>query len=99
MKNILLIIAGLLFLAIIDLPIGYYTFLRILVTIGAVGIIIKEIENGITFWIIIFGIITILFNPLIPIYLNDKSAWIPIDIITAVLFLIKSFTLNKQKNE
>ena len=99
MKNILLIIAGLLFLAIIDLPIGYYTFLRILVTIGAVGIIIKEIENGITLWIIIFGIITILFNPLIPIYLNDKSAWIPIDIITAVLFLIKSFTLNKQKND
>ena len=99
MKNILLIIAGSLFLAIINLPIGYYTFLRILVTIGAVGIIIKEIENGITLWIIIFGIITILFNPLIPIYLNEKSAWIPIDIITAVLFLIKSFTLNKQKNE
>ena len=99
MKNLLLIIAGLLFLAIIDLPIGYYTFLRILVTIGAIGIIIKDIENGINFWIIIFGIIIILFNPLIPIYLNDKSAWIPIDIITAVLFLIKSFTLNKQKNE
>jgi hypothetical protein len=99
MKNLLLIIAGLLFLAIIDLPIGYYTFLRILVTIGAIGVIISEIENGITFWIIIFGIITILFNPFIPIYLNDKSAWIPIDIITAVLFLIKSFTLNKQKNE
>ncbi|MDC1024637.1 hypothetical protein OAR04_01775 [Flavobacteriales bacterium] len=99
MKNLLLIIASLLFLAIIDLPIGYYTFLRILVTIGAIGVIISEIENGITIWIIIFGIITILFNPFIPIYLNDKSAWIPIDIITAVLFLFKSFSLNKQKNE
>ena len=99
MRNLLLIISVLLFLAIIDLPIGYYTFLRILVTIGAVGIIISEIENGATFWVITFGVITILFNPVIPIYLNDKSAWIPIDIITAVLFLIKSFTLNNQKNE
>ena len=59
----------------------------------------NHINNIVITSIAIFGIITILFNPLIPIYLNDKSAWIPIDIITAVLFLIKSFTLNKQKNE
>ena len=46
MKNLLLIIAGLLFLAIIDLPIGYYTFLRILVTIGAIGVIEARIANA-----------------------------------------------------
>ena len=99
MKYLLLISAGLLFIALVDLPIGYYTFLRIVVTIGAIGAIISETENGINFWVITFGIIVILFNPIIPIYLNDKYAWMPIDIITAVLFLIKSFTLNKQKKD
>ena len=98
MVYLLLICAGLLFIAIADLPIGFYTFLRIIVTIGAVGAIISE--NELNFWVIIFGIIAILFNPLIPIYLNDKSAWIPIDIIAAVIFVIKSFTYIKQnKNE
>ncbi len=96
MKALLLICAGLLFLGIADLPIGYYTFLRILVTIGSVAVVVTEYENGFNFWVITFGLIAILFNPLIPIYLNDKSAWMPIDIIGGIIFVIKSFTL-KQK--
>ena len=43
-----------------------------------------------------FGLIAILFILLIPIYFNDKSAWMPIDIIGGKFFVIKSFTL-KQK--
>lgn len=99
MKYLLLICAGLLFLGLVDLPIGYYTLLRIIVTIGAVAAVVSEFENGINFWVIIFGIIAILFNPFIPIYLNDKSAWMPIDIIASILFIIKSFTLNQNKKD
>lgn len=99
MKYLLLICAGFLFLALANLPIGYFTFLRIVVTIGSVAVIVNEIKNGVNFWVIIFGLIAILFNPLIPIYLNDKSAWMPIDIIAAVIFLIKSFTLKKQNKD
>lgn len=99
MRYLLLICTGLLLLALADLPIGYYTFLRIVVTIGAIGIIINELQDSLSFWVIIFGIIAILFNPLLPIYLNDKSAWMPIDIICAILFLIKSFTLKTKQNE
>ena len=96
MKGLLLICAGLLFLGMLGLPIGYYTLLRIAVTIGASSVVITEFENGLNFWIISFGIIAILLNPLIPVYLNDKSAWMVIDLICGVLFVIKSFTL-KQK--
>ena len=96
MKTLLLISAGLLFIGLLDLPIGYYTFLRIVVTIGSVAVVVAEYEKGFNFWVIAFGIIAIIFNPLIPIYLNDKSAWMPIDIIGGIIFLIKSFTL-KQK--
>ena len=99
MKYLLIICAVLLFLALADLPIGYYTFLRIVVTIGAVGVVISEFENGFNFWLIAFGILAILFNPLIPVYLNDKSAWMPIDIIAGIIFLVKSFTYKTKINE
>jgi len=96
MKTLLLICAGLLFIGLIDLPIGYYTLLRFVVTIGSFAVVLTEFENGLNFWVITFGLIAILFNPLIPIYLNNKSAWLPIDIIAGIIFVIKSFTL-KQK--
>jgi hypothetical protein len=96
MKILLLICAGLLFVGLMDLPIGYYTLLRIIITIGSVLVVVSEYQNGLNFWIISFGLIAILFNPLMPIYLNSKSAWMPIDIIGGIIFIIKSFTL-KQK--
>ena len=99
MKTLLLICAGLLFIGLFDLPIGYYTLLRIVVTIGSVAVVVSEFENGFNFWVITFGLIAILFNPLIPIYLNDKSAWMPIDIIAGILFIIKSLTIKTNKNE
>ncbi|MFT6148774.1 MAG: hypothetical protein ACJAUH_001460 [Saprospiraceae bacterium] len=93
MKVLLLICSGLLLLALAGLPIGYYTLLRIVVTIGAAAVIITEFEHGINLWIIAFGFIAILFNPFIPIYLNDKAAWMPIDIVSAIIFGYKSFTI------
>ena len=99
MRALLLICMGLLLLALVDLPIGYYTLLRIVVTIGAGAVIVTEFENGFNFWVIVFGLVAILFNPLIPVYLGDKEAWMPIDLITAILFGIKSFTTKSNKNE
>jgi len=90
MKALSLICAAFLLLALMNLPMGYYTFLRIIVTIGAVVIVVKELENGFNFWVIAFGIMAILFNPLIPVYLQDKEAWMPIDFTAAVLFIVKA---------
>jgi hypothetical protein len=92
LKTLCIVCTGLLFLALFNLPIGYYTFLRIAVTIGAVAIVFKVFQKRFNIWVILFGIIAILFNPLIPVYLNNKSAWMPIDIVVAILFWIKSFT-------
>ena len=90
MKKLLLFCAILLFIAIADLPSGYYTFLRIAVTFGAIGLIITEFEKGISFWLILYAIIAIVFNPIIPIYLYDKESWLVIDLIVGLLFLVKS---------
>lgn len=94
MKGLLLICAGLLFLGIAELPIGYYTLLRIVVTGGAVMVIMTEFKEEFTFWMIAFGLIGILFNPIIPVYLHDKEVWGGIDFVVGVLFVIKAFTPN-----
>ena len=97
MRVILLICAGVLLLGVANLPIGYYTLLRIIVTIGSISVIVTEFRKGLNFWNIVFGFIAILFNPIIPIYLNDKSVWMYIDIISGIIFIVKSFTLKQKK--
>lgn len=95
MKALLLICSVLLVLALADLPIGYYTFLRIAVTFGALAVVVKEYDGELSPWIITFGLIAILFNPLIPIYFHDKEVWTVIDLIVAAIFTFKSYTLKK----
>jgi hypothetical protein len=98
LKVIPLIAAVLLFIALLNLPIGFYTFMRIGVTIVSILLIKQEIRKGINTWVILFGIITILFNPVLPIYLGSKSSWIPIDAISGIIFLAYLFS-NKGNND
>ena len=91
MKIIFIFCAICCFLAILKLPIGYYTFLRILVSVGAILAIYNFQRIKIYSWLIIFAIILILFNPIFPIYLHRKILWMPLDIITGILFLFVIF--------
>ena len=94
-----MILCGILFLVgIADMPIGYYTLLRLVVTIGSVAVVVAEMEKGITPWVIAFGLLALLFNPFIPVYLNDKDAWLPIDLIGGVLFFIKAYSRSPKEH-
>ena len=44
-----------------------------------------EIERPWALWT--FGLVALLFNPLIPIYLT-RELWVPIDLLTAILFVV-----------
>jgi uncharacterized protein YjbI with pentapeptide repeats len=85
------------FIAIFDMPPVYYDFLRIVVfiTIGSTAIYFfnKEDESstGITLLLI-----TILWNPIIPIYIYEKSVWIILDLIAVGII---AFTLNTKNFE
>ena len=89
LKVVRIVIAALLLLAIATLPIGYYTFLRIVVCIASVVLCVVYFENKKPL-AIIFGAIAILFNPILPIYLS-KEIWIPIDVITAIIYVVSIF--------
>lgn len=100
MKPFLIFCAISCFVGIFRLPIEYYTFLRILIFIGASIIIYNFLSFRQYYFSIIFLIILILFNPIIPIYLYRKSLWIPIDTITGILFLLVAFAEKpEQKSE
>ena len=81
-----IVIAVLSFVALLDMPYGYYTFLRWAVTfmagVAAWRLLQKQLPLG---WL--FVAIAITFNPLIIISLS-KDAWAPINAITAIIFLI-----------
>ena len=85
MRLLKLITSGMLFLAIFQLPYGYYNLLRLVVTISSGISSFNAYENEKVGVAIIFAIICLLFNPIFPIYL-DKSMWIPIDVIVGVFF-------------
>jgi len=93
MRIFLIIISIFLLLAMADMPMGFYTLLRILVFIGSIVVMAQEYQNGLNFWMIAFILIGIIFNPLIPVYLHDKDTWMIIDLIAAVIFGIKAFSV------
>ena len=70
--------------ALLSLPYGFYTFLRLVVSVASItaAMQLKSEENN--FWLV-FGGLALLFNPVLPVYL-DREFWIPIDVVAACLF-------------
>lgn len=90
------IAAALLLLALADLPYGFYTLLRIIVcAVGAYGAYLAySLERPVWTWTL--GAIAVLFNPIIPIYL-ERETWAPIDVGVAVVLLISIRTVKAVK--
>jgi hypothetical protein len=91
MKPFLTFCALCCFIGIFRLPIEYYTFLRILVSVAALLVLYITLSAKQHYFSIIFLVILILFNPVFPVYLFRKSLWIPIDTVTGIVFLLITF--------
>ena len=98
-KTPAIIASILLLLTFFSWPYGYYTFLRIVVTGVAIyyGYYIyqQNLAEKMSIWFWGLITITILFNPIFPIYLN-KATWGILDVLTAVFFV--GFVCNKKLN-
>ena len=75
-----------LFGAVAEWPYGYYTILRWITCLTSILVVLQAFKKNIDWAKVVFIVIAILFNPLAPIYLS-RSTWIPLDIITAILFM------------
>lgn len=89
--------AILLLLNFFSWPYTYYTILRIVVTGVAVYYAYISYKSTTTrdvwFWILV--VIAVVFNPLVPIYLNNKSVWSVIDVITALLMVVSANSIRR----
>lgn len=70
--------------------------LRVVVTFGAALVIVNHITKA--YWVVLFGVVLVLFNPIFPIHFYMKPPWIPIDIITGILFLTE-IIVNRPKKQ
>ena len=89
MKNLNKIVAGLLLIALLPLPYFYYQLLRIVVIVAAAIYAYKFYKDNQMAKVITFGIIALIWNPIFPIYM-DKSVWMILDIVGAVVFYFGS---------
>lgn len=96
MKQFLTICAIACFVAILKLPIPYYTFLRAIVSLGAIVLIYNFFKQKNYPLAAVFIVVLLLFNPIFPIYLHRKSIWVPLDVITGLLFLIIGYYEKKE---
>lgn len=92
-----LLTAILLVMGCFHLPIGYYTFLRIIVFVTSIVLIVLNWGKRLSVAIIITALLGILFNPIIPVYLHNKTAWIIIDALAAIWFIFLSFFYTQPK--
>lgn len=86
-KNIASVTALLLLFALAPLPYGYYTFLRIFASIAFFYLTLHEYKRGGKKMVLLFLALTILFQPLLPIFLT-KGIWMVIDVLVAIFLFI-----------
>ena len=86
------------FVGAAPLPYGYYTLLRLVATGVLVwaAFVSYERRSEVLPWI--FGILAILFNPIIKIHL-PKEAWMAIDIGTGILLLATKSRIQEHKHD
>jgi Family of unknown function (DUF6804) len=86
--------AVLLLLALFPLPYGFYTLLRLVVTICAGVIAYHHWQSGGKGLAFSMGFVALLFNPLIPVYLS-REIWAPIDLGLSVFFGVVGYRSSK----
>lgn len=100
MKNsevlIKITLAILLFLCLLDMPYGYYQFVRFVALIGFGILAYKANEQNQKTEMIIYGGLALLFQPFFKIALG-REMWNIVDVIVGI-GLIGSFLMNKVKD-
>ena len=81
-----------LIIGIFPLPIGYYNLTRLVVTASSIYFAYSFYRKKDTPKTWIFGFLTVLYNPIVPVYLYEKEIWIIVNIITMI-----AFYYNKEK--
>lgn len=97
-RIIKILLAILLFLCLVDMPYGYYQFVRFAGLVGFAILTYQAQEQGKQTEMIIYGGLTLLFQPFFKIALG-RQMWNIVDFIVGVVLLVSMFIKNKLPNE
>ncbi len=80
--------AGLLILALLPWPYGYYNFLRLTICALAGWLAYTQWthDNALSGWVVALGATSLLYNPFLPVYMT-REIWTVLDVLSAGLFV------------
>lgn len=96
-KPIHLAAAVMLLLALIPLPYGFYHLVRLVVCIASGFLAWQLFQTKRHGWMIVMGILAILFNPISPIFLT-REFWMLLDLVAANLFIACPAIVTKESD-
>ena len=97
--SIWLLPAGLLILALLPWPYGYYSFLRIIVCAAAAWAAYTQWrhDEALSGWVVVLGATVMLYNPIIPVFLT-REIWSVLNLLSTGVFVGHLWTLGKLAN-
>ena len=95
---VLLGAAGFAFVAILDIPYGYYRLLRWVTCAVAITSAIQLYRSSRLSWVWALGGLAVLFNPIMPIHF-ERETWMIFDAVAGCLFLAVLLLPRKTKEE
>lgn len=85
-----------LLIAVFDMPYGYYTLVRVVVTAVVLITACHAVARSRSpLWIGVMGVIIILFNPVVPVHL-PRETWLFIDLAVAAILALYAVTLSSR---
>ena len=75
-------VVAMLGIALLPLPYGYYTLLRLVVCVAFAWSAVDCFGRGLVGWAVIAGVLALLYNPFVPVYL-ERELWMVLNIGTA----------------
>jgi hypothetical protein len=88
-----IISAGLLLWALDRHPYDYFTIMRWIVFASSSFCFYLATKSKQSVWLWVFGIIGLLFNPIIPIHLARKT-WSVVDVVSALVLVVSIFVFH-----
>ena len=89
--------AALLVIAILPLPYAYYTFLRLSVCAASAFLAYQHFvhQDAVDKWVVVLAAFTLLYNPLIPVYLT-REIWSVLNLVTAATLILHFVSVKRR---
>ena len=97
-KIIKIVLAILFFLCLLDMPYGFYQFVRFTAMVGCILLVIEANKTGKKTEMVIYGSLALLFQPFFKIALG-RQMWNLADVIVGSGLIISIFIKTKKVND